>query len=134
MYKNILVPIMLDDGGHEASFELTRTLADEGAKVTIIHVVEDIPDFVTAEIRQDVLDKSYETAKEKLGKAAAELPGASAVLLHGHAARTIDTYAKEHSIDCIVIASHKLGFTDIFIGSTASRVVRHAPCSVHVIR
>ncbi|MCP4982409.1 MAG: universal stress protein [Gammaproteobacteria bacterium] len=37
-------------------------------------------------------------------------------------------------MDRIVIGSHKLQATDFLIGTNASRVVRHAPCSVYVIR
>jgi universal stress protein F len=33
-----------------------------------------------------------------------------------------------------VIASHRPGIQDYFLGSTASRVVRHANCTVHVMR
>ena len=36
--------------------------------------------------------------------------------------------------DLIIIASHKPGFQDYFLGSTAAKVVRHAPCSVLVVR
>ena len=36
--------------------------------------------------------------------------------------------------DCIVIGSHKPGLIDYLLGSTAARVVRHAPCAVHVLR
>ena len=36
--------------------------------------------------------------------------------------------------DLIVIASHVPRVSDIFLGSTAAWVVRHADCSVHVIR
>jgi nucleotide-binding universal stress UspA family protein len=43
-------------------------------------------------------------------------------------------YASENGYDCIVIASHVPGFENIFLGSTADRVVRHAKCAVHVIR
>jgi len=39
-----------------------------------------------------------------------------------------------HAVDLIVIASHRPGLKDYFLGSTAGRVVRHSPCAVHVIR
>jgi len=56
------------------------------------------------------------------------------VTLVGHAGRTIVDYATETGIDCIVIGSHKPGLNDYFLGSTSARVVRHAPCAVHVLR
>ena len=55
-------------------------------------------------------------------------------IISGHAGRTIVDHAVENHVDCIVIASHRPGLEDYFLGSTAARVVRHAPCAVHVIR
>lgn len=55
-------------------------------------------------------------------------------MVEGQAGRTIVDVAVENDIHCIVIASDKLGISDIFLGSTAAKVVRHAKCSVHVIR
>jgi len=42
--------------------------------------------------------------------------------------------AKAKNVDLIVIASHKPGIADYLLGSVAAGVVRHAKCSVHVMR
>jgi len=42
--------------------------------------------------------------------------------------------AKEKDVDLIIIASHRPGLQDYFLGSTAAKVVRHATCSVLVVR
>jgi nucleotide-binding universal stress UspA family protein len=47
---------------------------------------------------------------------------------------TILETAKEIGADLIVIASHRPGLQDYFLGSTAARVVRHAECAVLVDR
>lgn len=60
--------------------------------------------------------------------------GVDVVVIEGHAGHTIVDYAAKNGVDCIVVASHRPGFQDYFLGSTAARVVRHAPCSVHVVR
>lgn len=52
----------------------------------------------------------------------------------GHAARTILDVAEEVDSDVVILASHNPGFADHFLGSVAGRVVRHAHCSVHVVR
>ena len=65
---------------------------------------------------------------------AAGFPNAEARVVMGHAGRTIVEFAKEHEVDLIVMNSHRPGIGDYFLGSTAARVVRHAQCSVHVIR
>jgi len=36
--------------------------------------------------------------------------------------------------DLIVLASHRPAMKDYLLGANASRVVRHAPCSVFVVR
>ncbi len=135
MYKNILVPVLFD-AGHDtqAAFQIAQRLAGEGAKFTIVTVLEDIPSYASISIPDDVLKTSRQNIEQSLVAAAKTLPGAKPVLIHGHAGRAIVDYADKNSVDCIVIASHKLGLVDLFLGSTAANVVRHAKCSVHVIR
>jgi nucleotide-binding universal stress UspA family protein len=65
---------------------------------------------------------------------AESLPGGQAVLVEGHSGRTILDWADKHGVDCIIIASHRPGMQDLLLGSTATTVVRHARCAVHVIR
>ncbi len=62
------------------------------------------------------------------------LEGVDAKIIEGHSARTIIDYADTNKVDCIVIGSHRPDLRDYFLGSTASRVVRHAKCAVHVYR
>ena len=135
MYKNILVPVLFDEE-HDtgASYTVARALAGEGAKFTVAHVLETIPSYVMAEIPNDVLSKTHHEIENLLLESAKNLPGAVPALISGHAGRSIIDYADEHDVDCIVMASHRPGFGDYFLGSTAARVVRHAKCSVHVIR
>ena len=135
MYKNILVPVVFDEEhDSQASYKAARTLADDDAKFTVLHVMESIPAYVTAGIPAELLENSRKEIKSALIAAAAELPGSKAELVSGHAGTTIVDYAKEHDVDCIVVASHVPGIANLLLGSTADRVVRHAPCSVHVIR
>ena len=135
MYKNILVPVLFDEGHDtQGSYLVARALADEGAKFTVIHVLEAIPAYVTSEISSEVLAGTRRDVEKLLIQSARALPGAVTKLTTGHVGRTILDYARENDIDCIVIASHRPGIEDFFLGSTASRVVRHAKCSVHVIR
>ena len=135
MYKNILVPILFDEGHDSAaSFAMAQALADEGAKFTVVHVLEIMPSYMIAGIPSDLLRDNSRGIEESLNEAAKALPGAEALMIQGHPGRAIVDYGAENDVDCIIIASHKLGFSDIFLGSTAAKVVRHAKCSVHVIR
>lgn len=135
MYKNILVPIAADhnpDTGR--ALAAARLLADDGAKITALTVVEEIPPYVASQLPEGQLDH---TREEVLIGLKGELGGATdvhPVVVTGHAARSILEYANEHGADCIVVASHRPSFQDFFLGSTAARVVQHAQCAVHVIR
>ncbi|WP_170359666.1 universal stress protein [Ruegeria arenilitoris] len=135
MYKNILVPVALDkDHDTQASFEAARLLANADAEFTVLHVQEPIPAYVASQIPEDVLANTRKELQESLHRNAAELSDAKPRLVSGSAGRAIVDFANENDIDCIVLASHKPGIENIFIGSTANRVVHHANCSVHVIR
>jgi nucleotide-binding universal stress UspA family protein len=47
----------------------------------------------------------------------------------------IARYAAEHSIDCIVMATHGRGaLAHMLLGSTTEKVVRNAPCPVMTVR
>ncbi|AXS39731.1 universal stress protein [Breoghania sp. L-A4] len=135
MYKNILIPILIDElHDTQASYLVARALADEDANFTVLHVMEAVPGFVASQIPSDLLAKSRSEAEKALKQSAAALPGASTCLMSGHAGRSIVEYANENAIDCIIMASHRPGLEDFFLGSTAARVVRHARCAVHIIR
>ncbi len=44
-------------------------------------------------------------------------------------------YAEEHDVDLIIVATHgRTGLRHVLIGSTAERIVQHAPCPVLVVK
>lgn len=135
MYKNILVPVLLGEGHDtQASYLVAKALAAPDAAFTVLHVLESIPPYVSGELPGDLLEAVRAETEAAVRQSARALPGAAAVLVPGHAGQTILRYADDHDVDCIILASHRPGMQDFFLGSTAARVVRHAMCSVHVIR
>lgn len=135
MYKNILIP-MAPDHSHpfSESLDIARKIAADGAKITALSVVEMIPDYVASQLPAGQLKKNAESIATSLNEEAGSQEGVSVDVVSGHAGKSIVDYAKKHDVDCIVIASHRPGLQDYFLGSTAARVVRHAQCAVHVIR
>jgi nucleotide-binding universal stress UspA family protein len=135
MYKNILVPIVFDEKHDtQASYLAARDLADDDAAFTVLHVMEAIPTYAETQIPADILAKTRREVERQLEQAARAIPGAKTELVSGQPGRAIVDYADQHDIDCIIVASHRPGFENFFLGSTADRVVRHAKCAVHVIR
>ena len=136
MYKNILIPVALDkEHDTQASFEAARQLADAGRCFHRCATSKNLfPAYVGSQIPSEVLAHTRHEILENLHQTASEISDAKVQLISGHAGRAIVDFANQNDVDCIVLASHKPGFEDIFLGSTANRVVHHAKCSVHVIR
>ncbi len=136
MYSKILVPIHLGEAGKaKLMLDAARQLADAGAAIVLVNVVEEVPAYVAAELPRGLMESSREEAVRRLEELAGREGIAATVDVRiGHPASTILAAAEEHGSDVIIIASHRPGFQDYLIGSTAGRVVRHAPCSVLVIR
>ncbi|MDO5759151.1 MAG: universal stress protein [Rhodobacterales bacterium] len=135
MYKNILIPIVFDGaGGHSESLECASALSEAGTNITLLHVIENLPSYVVAYLPEKATDRLRAELRDEMEKLVKKVPGAKGELINGHAGRAIIEYANNHAVDLIVIKSHRPGFHDYFLGSTAAYVVRRAQCAVHVIR
>ena len=135
MYHNILVPVIFDNE-HDitAPIKLAGMLKSPDAKITFLHVIEHVPAYAVSYITQDLQNELRVALRDELEKLAKRLPGAEGHVVEGHSGRTIVEYANENRVDLIILASHRPGLEDYFLGSTASHVVRHASCAVHVVR
>ena len=135
MYKHILVPVAFDhDRDPGEALKVARILADEGAKITALHVMEEVPAYVAQYLPEGQIEANRAELQKRLAEALDGAEAAEPVVISGHPGHSIIEYARENGVDCIVIASHRPGMQDWFLGSTAARVVRHAPCAVHVCR
>ncbi|MDV7142320.1 universal stress protein [Tropicimonas sp. TH_r6] len=135
MYDNILVPVSFEaDRNAREAMDIAQAIRAEGGKITLLHVMEHLPQYATEYLPPDHLEKAREDITGGLSALSENVDAAEVVVVEGHSARTILDYADEAKVDCIVIASHRPGMQDYFLGSTAARVVRHAKCAVHVVR
>lgn len=134
MYKKILIPMALSHGIAPTAISAAKQLLSDGGEMIALHVYEAPEGSVGAYLDAEVVRAAYGRAKEALNERVAGIDGITPVIKKGHSARTIIDYAAEIDADCIVIGSHKPEFSDYLLGTTASRVVRHAHCAVHVVR
>ncbi|WP_027834095.1 universal stress protein [Maritalea myrionectae] len=135
MYKNILIAVALEhDRDISGSIEIAQRLLADGGKITALHVMEPISGYVEPYLPEGHRTKRQSETETALAAALEGAKDIAPAIVEGHAGRAIVEYADDHGIDCIVIASHRPEFQDYFLGSTASRVVRHAAAAVHVIR
>ncbi len=134
MYKHIIVPMALDHGISQTTMEIARTLLAEGGKITALHVHEAPNNSVGAYVEKSVMDDAFARATAEMESRVLSMEGVGALTVQGHSGRTIVDTATSLKADCIVLGSHKPGLIDYLLGSTAARVVQHAPCAVHVAR
>jgi len=136
MPKTIIVPVALAQiDKAQSMLDVARQLGGEDGNIVLVTVIEDVPGYIAAELPSGLLENAAEEARGELRTLARSAGMELAVEVRkGSPATAILDVASERKADVIVIASHRPGFQDFFLGSTAARVVRHAQCSVHVIR
>jgi len=139
MYKTVLVPV---DFSHiekgSKMIERAKYLADtNNSQLTLLNVIPEIPPYVAIEIPSGLHEKLVENATADLRDLVRkhDLPASTKVVVEsGNPAGVILAYAEKEKFDLIMVASHQPGLKDYLLGSVAGKVVRHAHCSVLVLR
>lgn len=131
MYKNILIPLAYRPGHHpDAEVRAAQAISAPGARITLLHVIGSVPEFRTEHTTASSEMKNViEQDLERIAEAFVE---AEIKVLQGEPAETILDLASSSGVDCIVLAPHRTDTGEY--GSTASQVVRRAPCTVHLVR
>jgi universal stress protein A len=139
--KRILAPVDFSECSRKALQYAAPFCAQFQASLVLLHVVE-VP-YVASEVPVVQLDQwqtqMNENAIHRLTalKQEANLRGLKVenVIRIGNPYREIVAAAKEMPADLIILSTHgHTGFSRMFMGSTAERVVRHASCPVLVVR
>ncbi len=122
-------------GGNDTVISTAKRIAEQfGGEVTLVHALESFQAHIAAEMPEGVLAKREQEARQAAEALAADHGLAGCIVRDGAPAKVILETASERQADLIVIHSHDPDLTDYFLGSVAGRVVRHAHCSVHVVR
>ncbi len=141
MFNTILLPVDLN---HESSWAKALPTALELARASggNLHVLTVVPDFGMSIVGQ-FFPEGYE--KEMADKVLAKLhefveanvPAEMKVqhiVGEGSAYEVILSIAEKINADVIVMGAHRPELKDYLLGPNAARVVRHANCSVMVVR
>ncbi len=139
MFKVVLVPIDVGqlDAAANALAMARKITENNGSKLILLNVVQELPGYVVSQIPSDVQTEAISYARNTLAQIVKDhkLPaGTEVMVIDGHPPTRILAVAEEVNADVIVIASHDPGLADYLLGSVAARVVRHAHCSVMVVR
>jgi len=140
MFKKILLAYDGSEGANTA-LEVGINLAKiHAAELWALAVQEKLPRFsgTIDEVKEEkqFADEQYgrllEAAKAKAKEAGIEL---QTLMKPGHPAQTIVAVAKEGKFDLVLVGHTGLsGVWAAFLGTTAEKVSRHAPCSVLIVR
>jgi universal stress protein A len=138
----VLVPVDFSDCSLKALHYAVRFAEQFGSKLILSHVVESYPvDYVFG--IKEAMDSNqwrFDQARAQLKWMCESLAWprtvtAEEIVLFGKPFHQICEAAKERNADLIIIATHgRTGLQRLQLGSTAERVVRHAPCPVLVVR
>lgn len=134
MYGKIIISSALDQGFNSKALKAAKALVSENGRIIAVHVIEPVNNLVQSFVSKEDESKAYEKIRNMMAERLNDEQDIERVILTGHAGREITKYAKKVGADCIIVGSHEPGLEDFFLGSTSSRVVRHATCSVHVLR
>ena len=139
MRKTILMPI--DISQHDAAVAALRfareTLNVRDAKFILLNILPQIPAFIAAEVPGEFPLRFRDEANTAMKTFVSEHDlGADTeiVVREGRPGPEILAFAEEAHPDFILISSHDPRVSDILFGSVAAHVVRHAHCSVVVVR
>lgn len=149
MTKKILIPV--DLGDMETSVKVLQSGIDQakhqGAALVIMTVVPNMvtgidyryairgemggsEDYDLKKIVQNALDHLNDFVAEHAPKGT----NAETIARHGTVYEQILDVADEIGADQIVIGAHRPQLSDYLLGPNTARVVRHAKCSVNVVR
>ena len=144
-FTRILVPTDFGPAS-EAALACAKELAARfDARLYLLHVVEDpmatgawAPDvyiLASVELRDRLLRDATQRLDEALTAEDFERFTAKTEVRVGAPARTIGAFAREKTIDLIVMGTHgRRGLSHMFLGSVAEQLVRTAPCPVLTVR
>ena len=139
--KSILVPLDFSETAQKALVYACKFAEQFGAKIILLAVVEPFvsPDFAAFPLvmEPEKVTRATQARLDTLIKKAG-LPRRlieRTLVRHGSPFYEITEAARTLKVDLIVLTTHgHSGLKRVLLGSTAERVVRHAPCPVLVVR
>jgi len=140
MFKTVLVPVDLNDveTAKPALAQAVAMAQGSDACLRLIHVRSDIPRSVMEFVPPNFDAKQFQECEAKLADLAAGLTlpedRVSTVVTMGSVRHQVLKEAERIGADLIVVGAHQPSNLMYLLGSNAAAIVRHATCSVLVVR
>ncbi len=140
MFRTILIPVDLGEPEmSQKAIEVAINLASaSGGALRFVTVLQFLPATYMDYIPADYDEKQRGWANEEMAKIVSRVDfpkeRISTAIRSGGVYPEILAEAEEWGADLIVIGSHRPAMSTYLLGSNAKTVVRHAKCSVMVVR
>lgn len=138
MFSEIIVPVDIGEIEQaKTAISAAKVNLAPGGHITLLHVLEPLPGYVTAQLDSSILNSGATEAESKLLalRESENLPADTSLLIEsGRPYSKICEKVTDPNTQAIVMSAHRPQFSDIFLGSVAAQVVRHAKSSVFVLR
>ncbi|MCK5546025.1 MAG: universal stress protein [Rhodospirillaceae bacterium] len=141
MYKNILLAVDLNDekSWKRAVPDAVELVRASSGKLNIMTVIPDfgmsiVGQFFPKNYEKDVAEKVLAALKNFVKSNIPDDIQVRHAVGEGNVYEAILDMAKEMSADLIVVSSGRDDLKDFLLGPNAARIVRHADCSVLVVR
>jgi universal stress protein A len=138
LWQKILVPTDFSECSAAAVHAAAALHRKTGAEILLLHVTE--PAYQGLRVQTSGLHAQMRDEAEKgLSKLVADIFGGAArirtLVKDGRPAEVICQTASEEKVDAILMPTHgHSGLKHALLGSVTEKVVRHASCSVLVVR
>ncbi|MBJ3762145.1 universal stress protein [Maribius pontilimi] len=135
MYHRILIAVAPDHAETlDEMLPVARALRAPDGQIAAVSVVEAMPAYIEVQVPQEIYEGSRTDTHDKLAAALGDDKDVELVVEIGVPAQAILHTQKEGDFDLVILRSHRPAMRDWVLGTTAGRIIRDAPCAVHVIR
>jgi len=139
--RSIVAGVDFSESGGEAASVAARFAKQSGAALHLVHALDLRMPFVTpyeVTVPEGLIESALEDAKAQMAELVGKLDAGGPITSSVRSApahTAISDAAGEVAADLIVTGSHGLtGLKHAILGSVAERTLRHAPCSVLILK
>ena len=139
LYKHILVAVDLTDEA-DIVLDKARDIAEaNGAKLTLVHVVEPLSVAYGSDIPLDLTtlqDEITQQARERIHRLAEKIhvDNGEQHVVYGRPEREVHRIVEESDIDLVIVGSHGRHGLALILGSTSTSILHGATCDVLAVR
>ena len=141
MFKEILLPVDLQQTElSERAVEIAKDVARHyGSRITVLTVIPDfgmplVADYFPEDAMKQAEREVCAELKRFIERRFEDPASIRSYVDAGSPHKATLDYAEAHAIDLIIMPARAKDIRKVFLGSTSTAIVEHAPCSVIVVR